>query len=130
MGRETPMASLTMEMRRGTIVLCVLSLLDEPQYGYNLVSELEKKGVSVDTNTLYPLLRRLSSQGLLQNEWDTTSSKPRKYYVLTDKGRDVRKAMCDEWQVLSEAIDRLIPGTDRGRPVRKSSKADKTGRKD
>ena len=107
MGRETLEASLTMEMRRGTIVLCVLSLLDEPAYGYSLVSELERRGGVVEANTLYPLLRRLSSQGLLRSEWDVSAAKPRKYYVLTEKGREVRKAMLTEWQALSCAVSNV-----------------------
>ena len=107
MGRETREASLTMEMRRGTIVLCVLSLLDEPAYGYSLVSELERRGVVVEANTLYPLLRRLSSQGLLRSEWDVSAAKPRKYYVLTDEGREVRKTMLAEWRALSEAVSEV-----------------------
>ena len=57
--------SLTQELRRGTIVLSVLSQLDRPQYGYTLVKSLEDKGVRVDTNTLYPLLRRLEKQEIL-----------------------------------------------------------------
>ena len=107
MGRETPEASLSLEMRRGTIVLCVLCLLDKPRYGYSLVDELAKKGLAVEANTLYPLLRRLSSQKLLEASWDTTASKPRKYYVITKKGRDLRKQLQKEWKALSKAVDKI-----------------------
>ena len=109
MGRDVLRESLSMEMRRGTIVLCVLSLLDQPAYGYSLASELEKRGVVVDTNTLYPLLRRLSSQGLLQSEWDTSQAKPRKYYFITDKGLSIRRSMTDEWKKMTDAIEDLLP---------------------
>ncbi|MDD6347614.1 MAG: PadR family transcriptional regulator [Lachnospiraceae bacterium] len=108
MGRESFEASLSMEMRRGTIVLCVLSLLDKPAYGYHLTAELEKRGLPVEGNTLYPLLRRLSSQGLLDSSWDTDSGKPRKYYCLTDEGRRVRDAMRQEWQAMAEAVDAIL----------------------
>ena len=57
--------ALTQELRRGTIVLSVLSQLDNPAYGYTLVKNMEEKGVRVDTNTLYPLLRRLEKQEIL-----------------------------------------------------------------
>ncbi len=108
MGRENVVSSLTMEMRRGTIVLLVLCCLDEPSYGYNLVESLAKKGIAVEANTLYPLLRRLASQGLLENRWDTSTAKPRKYYVITEEGRQVRKALREQWKAMSEAMQEVI----------------------
>ena len=108
MGRETAIASLNMEMRRGTIVLCVLSRLDEPTYGYSLVGELEEKGIPVEANTLYPLLRRLASQGLLKSSWDMSSSKPRKYYVITKKGTEVRRQLKNEWMQISDAVNKIV----------------------
>jgi DNA-binding PadR family transcriptional regulator len=108
MGRETVEASLAMEMRRGTIVLVVLLCLDEPVYGYNLVEKLALRGIPVEANTLYPLLRRLSSQGLLDNRWDTSTSKPRKYYVITEKGKQVRGDLIDQWKKMAEAVNRMM----------------------
>ncbi len=108
MGRETVVSSLTMEMRRGTIVLLVLCCLDEPAYGYNLVEALAGKGMPVEANTLYPLLRRLSSQGLLENRWDTSTSKPRKYYVITEEGRQVREELKGQWKAMSGAMQEVI----------------------
>ena len=110
MGRETALASLNMEMRRGTIVLCVLSRLDKPMYGYNLVGELEKKGLPVEANTLYPLLRRLASKGLLKSSWDMSTAKPRKYYVITKKGIEVRSQLKSEWKQMSDAMNKMIAG--------------------
>ena len=108
MGRETVEASLAMEMRRGTIVLAVLLCLDEPVYGYNLVEKLALRGIAVEANTLYPLLRRLSSQGLLDNRWDTSTSKPRKYYVITEKGKQVRGDLKNQWKKMAEAVNRMM----------------------
>ena len=108
MGRETEESSLVMEMRRGTIVLVVLCCLDEPMYGYSLVDELARKGVPVEANTLYPLLRRLSSQGLLDNRWDTSNSKPRKYYVITEKGRILREDLKKQWDIMSQAVNSIV----------------------
>lgn len=108
MGREETIASLTQELRRGSIVMLVLGRLRTPKYGYNLVKELEEHGIPVEANTLYPLMRRLESQLLLQSEWDTGEGKPRKYYRITDEGRVVLAAMQAQWQTTVAAIDALL----------------------
>ena len=65
MGEEKDLlSSLLLELRRGTLTISVLSQMKEPKYGYALVQSLEEKGVAIDPNTLYPLLRRLENQGL------------------------------------------------------------------
>lgn len=110
MGRESIENSLTMEMKRGTLVLCVLCLADEPVYGYSLVSEMQKRGVAIETNTLYPLLRRLSSQGLLKDSWDTSQGKPRKYYRITEKGIQVRREILKVWRNMTGAVENLTVG--------------------
>lgn len=104
------LASLILELRRGTIIISVLSQLKEPQYGYTLVKNLEQKGVNVDTNTLYPLLRRLEKQELLISEWETDQSKPRKYYRRTDFGNQVYEKLVEQWQLMTESMNRLIEG--------------------
>ncbi len=108
MGRENIEAALTMEMRRGTIVLVCLCCLDEPVYGYGLVEQLAKKGIPVEANTLYPLLRRLSSQGLLEDKWDTSSAKPRKYYCITEEGKRIRSDLIRQWMRMSEAMKDIM----------------------
>ncbi len=85
------------ELRRGTVVLGVLNQLSSPKYGYSLGQELTEKGVPVDGNTLYPLLRRLEKQGLLKSEWDMSEGKPRKYYVRTAKGTKINGQLRDCW---------------------------------
>ena len=77
-------SNLFLELRRGTITLCVLSQLENPKYGYSLVETLQEKGMRIEPGTLYPLLRRLEKQELLSSEWETSGSKPRKYYKLSD----------------------------------------------
>jgi PadR family transcriptional regulator, regulatory protein PadR len=99
---------LLIELRRGTIVLSVLSQLDEPKYGYSLLQSLEGKGVNIDTGTLYPLLRRLEKQEILLSEWETKGTKPRKYYVLNDLGKAVYQKLCKEWKNMVENMDKLI----------------------
>ncbi len=102
------LSSLTLELRRGTIVLSVLSQLDEPQYGYTLVKSMEEKGVSIDTNTLYPLLRRLEKQELLVSEWETDGNKPRKYYKRTELGNVVYEKLAAQWREMTESMNRLL----------------------
>ncbi len=99
--------NLFLELRRGTITFCVLSQLKEPKYGYALVETLETKGMRVEPGTLYPLLRRLEKQGLLESEWETTGSKPRKYYVLSDMGKQVFSALTAEWEQMRQTINDL-----------------------
>jgi len=101
-------SGMVLELRRGTIVLSVLCQLKEPKYGYSLVQSLEEKEISIDAGTLYPLLRRLEKQELLKSEWETTGSKPRKYYIMSDLGREVYKRLCDEWEKMCSAMNKLI----------------------
>lgn len=100
-------SNLFSELRRGTITLCVLSQLSEPKYGYALVETLQNKGMRVEPGTLYPLLRRLEKQGLLKSEWETSGSKPRKYYALSEFGSKVYRALTDEWADIRETIEDL-----------------------
>ncbi|CUP29990.1 lineage-specific thermal regulator protein [[Eubacterium] contortum] len=102
------MANLTSELRRGTLILSVLSQLGEAKYGYALVQSLEEKGVEIDPNTLYPLLRRLEKQGLLSSEWDVGESKPRKYYRRTPMGDDIYRELKTQWEQLSFNMDRIL----------------------
>ncbi|WP_042349394.1 PadR family transcriptional regulator [Bacillus massiliigorillae] len=99
---------LMQELRRGTITIGVLSQLSEPQYGYSLVTMLGDKGIQVEPGTLYPLLRRLEKQGLLQSEWDTNEARPRKYYLLSQLGREVYEQLCIEWEGMVNSMNLLI----------------------
>jgi len=98
------------ELRRGTQILAVLSQLASNQYGYSLLQRLEEKGVSIEAGTLYPLLRRLESQGLLKSEWDTTESRPRKYYLLSDAGTERYEQLQVEWNMIVRELDGLFEG--------------------
>ncbi|MBD5479285.1 MAG: PadR family transcriptional regulator [Lachnospiraceae bacterium] len=100
--------ALTQELRRGTIVLSVLSQLDNSAYGYTLVKNMEEKGVRVDTNTLYPLLRRLEKQEILVSEWETDGSKPRKYYKRTAFGDAVYESLRRQWKEMTECMEKML----------------------
>ncbi len=103
-------AGFVSELRRGTVVLGVLNQLSSPKYGYSLGQELTERGVPVDGNTLYPLLRRLENQGLLQSEWDMSEGKPRKYYVRTPKGTQINEKLRDYWIETVVNISTLMKG--------------------
>jgi DNA-binding PadR family transcriptional regulator len=100
--------NLINELRRGTLVLTVLSQLDERQYGYSLKQRLAEQGLEIDQGTLYPLLRRLEKQGLLDSEWSLETSRPRRYYVLNDTGRAALGTLKGEWLALSAVLERLL----------------------
>ncbi len=97
------------ELRRGTIVLACLRLLEEPDYGYGLLEELERRGFATDANTLYPLLRRLEKQGHLTSTWDTAQARPRKFYRTSARGARLAEALAADWAALNAAIAAL-PG--------------------
>lgn len=106
--QDEVLSNLILELRRGTLVLSVLSQLSKPQYGYSLVQSLEEKGLLLDAGTLYPLLRRLETQDLLISEWETSGTKPRKYYTLSENGRETYKLLCEEWTKISDNMNKLI----------------------
>lgn len=100
--------SLSLELRRGTIVLSVLSQLKLPQYGYSLVMLLEEKGIPVEPGTLYPLLRRLEKQNLVESSWNLDTAKPRKYYKISDNGRKLYDRLREEWFKMAENMDNIL----------------------
>ncbi len=101
-------AGLMQELRRGSLILLVLSALKKPAYGYNLIKVLEENGVPMETNTLYPLLRRLEGQGLLQSEWETSEAKPRKYYALTALGAEVLESAKTKWYEFQSKVNTVL----------------------
>lgn len=108
MNEQEHIDKLMLELRRGTITIGVLSQLSSPQYGYSLVTLLEEKGIPVEPGTLYPLLRRLEKQGLLDSSWDTNETRPRKYYVLSEIGIRVYEKLCVEWESIVSSLNDLI----------------------
>ncbi len=99
---------LTQELRRGSLVLATLSQLDKPKYGYALIDDLSKRGLEIEQGTLYPLLRRLEEQGLLESEWNVAGSRPRRYYVISSDGRAMFEKLKTEWSQLSTVLDELL----------------------
>ena len=101
--------NMILELRRGMIALAVLSQLGEEQYGYSLLKRLSDFGLEVDQGTLYPLLRRLESQGLLQSDWRLADdTRPRRYYVLSPQGRAVLAQLVQEWSSLAGVLTGML----------------------
>jgi PadR family transcriptional regulator, regulatory protein PadR len=97
-----------LELRRGVIVLAVLNQLGEEEYGYSLLKMLSDQGLEVDQGTLYPLLRRLETQGLLQSTWKIEEARPRRYYVVSDTGRKILPRLKQEWAGMVAMMNKLL----------------------
>jgi DNA-binding PadR family transcriptional regulator len=102
--------NLIQELRRGAIVLAVLSQLQEEQYGYSVLKLLADRGLEVDQGTLYPLLRRLETQGLLESSWRLEDARPRRYYIVSPLGREMMPRLRDEWSKFVKVINPLLDG--------------------
>jgi PadR family transcriptional regulator PadR len=100
--------NLRLELRRGTLVLAVLSELRNERYGYTLRSTLADAGVDLEEGTLYPLLRRLEDQGLLVSEWREEDSRKKRFYRLSATGRSVLKQLVAEWQGINMSLTRML----------------------
>jgi PadR family transcriptional regulator, regulatory protein PadR len=101
-------SKLVADLRRGVLVLAVLSQLRTRQYGYSLRQALDGGGMPVEEGTLYPLLRRLEAQGVLESAWNTDGAAPRRYYWLSAEGQCLLKAMTESWHRQVEVMDALL----------------------
>lgn len=110
MNTDEIVQGLVQELRRGTLILLVLSQMKEPTYGYNLVKKLNDRDIPMDANTLYPLMRRLESQGLLKSQWETGEGKPRKYYQITPEGQEVLEKTRAQWKKLEHNVNAILEG--------------------
>ena len=107
-GRTETAVKLEQELRRGIVVLAVLSRLRSAEYGYSLRQALASRGMPIEEGTLYPLLRRLEEQGLLTSEWRLDDGPPRRYYVLSAEGRALYKSLTATWHELVDTANRLL----------------------
>lgn len=98
------------DLRKGVLVLAVLSQLREEQYGYSLRQALAERGMPIEEGTLYPLLRRLESQGLLDSRWQAESGPPRRYYSLSGAGAELYRQLSESWGSLTTVMNRLLEG--------------------
>ena len=107
MSENEQVSNFITELRRGSFTLAVFGCLKKPYYGYALLQAMQEKGMEIEANTLYPLLRRLEGQGLLTSDWDVTESRPRKYYAISEKGKLVYKELIEEWKKMQDSIEAI-----------------------
>jgi PadR family transcriptional regulator, regulatory protein PadR len=100
--------NLRLELRRGGLALAVLGQLKDEHYGYTLRKALAEEGLAVDEGTLYPLLRRLESQGLLVSEWREEDKRQKRFYRLSPDGTRIVALLVAEWRQLNGSITRIL----------------------
>lgn len=100
--------NLRLELRRGSLVVAVLAALRSEQYGYTLRKALADAGMPIDEGTLYPLLRRLESQGLLVSEWREEEKRNKRFYRLSHEGKLILKQLIAEWKHINESLDAIL----------------------
>jgi PadR family transcriptional regulator PadR len=100
--------NLRLELRRGCLVLAVMAELRAEQYGYTLRKALNDRGMAIDESTLYPLLRRLESQGLLASQWREEDKRNKRFYHLSPEGKQVFKQLVAEWQNINHSLNGLL----------------------
>ena len=100
--------NLRLELRRGCLVLAVLAALRREQYGYTLRKTLSEHGMEIDEGTLYPLLRRLETQGLLASEWREEEKRKKRFYLLSPGGAEVLDQLLAEWRGIDKSIQEVL----------------------
>ena len=99
---------MRMELRRGSLVMAALTALQSEAYGYALRRRLSDVGLEVDEGTLYPLIRRLEDQGLLESRWDASDEgRRRRYYTISAQGRALLEELQTEWESIRQSLDQL-----------------------
>lgn len=102
--------NLRLELRRGSLILAVLTQLRTEQYGYTLRKALADHGMAIDEGTLYPLLRRLETQGLLVSEWREEDKRNKRFYKLSPDGKLILKQLLAEWKSIDASLNGILRG--------------------
>jgi DNA-binding PadR family transcriptional regulator len=100
--------SLRLELRRGSLTLGVLARLRQERYGYTLRQALAADGLEMEESTLYPLLRRLETQGLLASEWREEEKRRKRFYRLSLDGEAMLARLLEEWRGISASLEKII----------------------
>ena len=100
--------SLRLELRRGCLILAVLAQLRDEHYGYTLRKALADEGLAIEESTLYPLLRRLETQGLLTSEWREEEKRNKRFYRLSKDGEAVLELLLAEWNGINESLHKIL----------------------
>jgi PadR family transcriptional regulator PadR len=100
--------SLRLELRRGSVIVAVLAQLKTEHYGYELRKALAERGMEIDENTLYPLVRRLEAQGLLVSEWREEDKRNKRFYKLSRDGQRILDRLLGEWNRINASLHRIL----------------------
>jgi len=100
--------NLRLELRRGCLILAVLAELRSERYGYTLRKALAQQGLEIDEGTLYPLLRRLESQGLLASEWREEDKRNKRFYRLSDDGKLILGQLSVAWKSINASLNEIL----------------------
>ncbi len=100
--------NLRLELRRGSVIVAVLAALRTERYGYTLRKALADHGMEIDEGTLYPLLRRLESQGLLTSQWREEQNRNKRFYRLSAEGRQILKRLLAEWAGIDASLKEIF----------------------
>jgi PadR family transcriptional regulator PadR len=100
--------NLRLELRRGSLVVAVLAALRSERYGYTLRKTLADHGLEIDENTLYPLLRRLESQGLLASVWREENKRNKRFYRLSSDGEQMLARLLEEWESIHASVNEVL----------------------
>lgn len=97
------------QFKKGVLELCVLAILDKKDcYGYEMVDEISKN-ISISEGTIYPLLKRLKKDGLVTSYLkESQNGPPRKYYRITDMGKEKKEKLVAEWDEFSVSVSNLL----------------------
>lgn len=105
---ENLFENLKLELRRGCLTLAVLVALRSEHYGYTLRKDLAERGLEIEESTLYPLLRRLEAQGLLQSEWREEEKRNKRFYRLSPDGEQTLEQLLAEWRAINSSINEIL----------------------
>jgi PadR family transcriptional regulator PadR len=100
--------NLKLELRRGCLIVAVLGQLRNEQYGYTLRKALNDDGLEIDESTLYPLLRRLESQGLLVSQWREEDKRNKRFYKLSRLGEQLLRRLLEEWERINASLEKIL----------------------
>ena len=102
--------NLRLELRRGYLIVAVLAQLRTEYYGYELRKALADQGMDIEENTLYPLLRRLETQGLLESAWREENKRNKRFYRLSREGEAILAQLLNEWRAIDATLERIVAG--------------------
>lgn len=108
---ENQFEGLRQELRRGCLTLAVLAQLRQEHYGYTLRKALAERGLAIDESTLYPLLRRLETQGLLSSEWREEDKRNKRFYRLSADGETIFTQLLEEWRAINDSLNGIVNST-------------------